>query len=157
MMTRMCCFTGHRPEKLAVGEREIRQALAKEIAQAVADGYRGFITGMARGVDLWAAGEVLALRGERAELRLICALPYDGFERRWSRAWQDVYRRVLAEADRVAVCSDGFSYEAFQVRNRWMVDRSSRLIAVYNGAAGGTANTVAYARRQGCDIRFVPG
>ena len=157
MITQLCCFTGHRPEKLSSSEREIRRALAREVAQAVADGYRGFITGMARGVDLWAAQTVLALREDRPDIGLICALPYEGFERRWSWDWQEAYRQVLAEADHIQICSPQFSYGAFQARNRWMVDRSGRLIAVYNGAAGGTANTVAYAQQRGCEIRWIPG
>ena len=37
-------------------------------------------------------------------------------------------------------------------RNRYMVDRSSLLIAVYDGTPkGGTMNTLAYALRQGVE------
>jgi len=51
---RRCCFTDHRPEKLSRQERETKSALTKEIRQAIADGFTVFITGMGRGVDLWA-------------------------------------------------------------------------------------------------------
>ena len=37
----------------------------------------------------------------------------------------------------------------FQLRNEYMVDNSSRLIAVYSGCAGGTRNTIRYAVRKG--------
>ena len=37
-------------------------------------------------------------------------------------------------------------------RNRYMVDRSSRLIAVYDGMLGGTMYTLTYAMKQGLDI-----
>ena len=46
-----CCFTGHRPEKLNTSEKEVKAALRKQIDQAVHDGFKVFITGMARGVD----------------------------------------------------------------------------------------------------------
>mgnify|MGYP002508193063 CR=1 FL=1 len=49
-------------------------------AGAIADGFQTFISGMARGVDLWAAEIVLELRDEGAAIRLICASPYTGFE-----------------------------------------------------------------------------
>lgn len=57
------CFTGHRPEKLTRSEETIRKDLEIQICQAVADGLNVFITGMARGVDIWAAQIVLKLRG----------------------------------------------------------------------------------------------
>ena len=41
-------------------------------------------------------------------------------------------------------------------RNRYMVDRSSRLIAVYNGVPkGGTFQTLAYAMKKGLTIHTI--
>ena len=56
------CFTGHRPEKLRQTEQEVCIRLDREIQSAVENGFHTFITGMARGVDLWAAELVLQLR-----------------------------------------------------------------------------------------------
>ena len=41
------------------------------------------------------------------------------------------------------------------VRNRWMVEHTSRLIAIFDGSQGGTAQTVRLAETQGLDIRFL--
>ena len=49
------CFTGHRPEKMGRSEQEVKALLNRDIDRAVGDGFDTFITGMARGVDLWAA------------------------------------------------------------------------------------------------------
>ena len=46
-----CCFTGHRPDKMEFGEREIKPLLEKAIDDAIVNGYVTFITGMAMGVD----------------------------------------------------------------------------------------------------------
>ena len=54
-----CCFTGHRPEKLSLSENEVKHLLEKAIDNAIADGYVTFITGMAKGTDIWAAEIVL--------------------------------------------------------------------------------------------------
>lgn len=54
-----CCFTGHRPEKLSLSENEVKPLLEKAIDNAIADGYVTFITGMAKGTDIWAAEIVL--------------------------------------------------------------------------------------------------
>lgn len=42
-----CCFTGHRPDKMALGEKEIKPMLEKAIDEAIENGYVTFITGMA--------------------------------------------------------------------------------------------------------------
>ena len=70
-----CCFTGHRPEKLSVSERDAKVMLEKEIRLAIADGFNVFITGMAPGVDIWAAEVVLELKNE-FPLKLIAASPH---------------------------------------------------------------------------------
>jgi len=144
-----CCFTGHRPEKLTASERDIKRALEKEIRQAIADDMTVFISGMARGVDIWAAEIVLELRKAGMPLRLICASPYEGFEKSWSAEWQQRYNTILAEADLVRFICKGYSRACFQIRNEWMVDHSNRVIAVYNGEKGGTKNTIEYANRHG--------
>ncbi len=56
-----CCFTGHRPERLGMPESEVISGLQKEIRQTIADGFQTFISGMARGIDLWATKIVLTL------------------------------------------------------------------------------------------------
>ena len=57
-----CTFTGHRPEKLDAPEAKVKEWLEEQIQQAMADGYTDFITGMQRGVDLWAAEILLKLK-----------------------------------------------------------------------------------------------
>lgn len=152
-----CCFTGHRPEKLNTSEKEVKAALRKQIDQAVHDGFTVFITGMARGVDLWAAEIVLDLRKRNKEIRLICAIPHNGFEARWSPSWQELYRYVLAEADLTRVISKGYHTGVYQVRNEWMVNHSTRVIAVFNGQPSGTKNTIDYAYRQGVPVVLIEG
>ena len=140
-----CCFTGHRPEKLNRSEEEVKKLLDSAIRQAIADGFTTFITGMARGVDIWAGQIVLELKKEYPALKLVTASPYKGFEGRWSASWQEQYNSILEKADAVRYICKGYSKGSFQIRNEWMVDRSARVIAFYNGEPGGTRNTILYA------------
>lgn len=57
-----CAFTGHRPERLEAPEDEVKKWLEVKIRKAVEDGYTDFITGMQRGVDLWAAEILMKLK-----------------------------------------------------------------------------------------------
>lgn len=147
-----CCFTGHRPEKLSVDEKKAKLLLEIAIRKAVADGYRTFISGMARGIDIWAAQIVLQIKEEGQEIHLICACPFEGFENGWSQQWQNEYRRILKVADIVKYISKSYSRSCFQVRNEWMVDHSNRVIAFYNGEPGGTLNTINYAKRKKVEV-----
>lgn len=146
------CFTGHRPEKLTQSESEIFAGLEREIKKAYADGINVFITGMARGVDIWAAEIVLKLRKEHGDIKLICASPYEGFEKKWSADWQKRYNAIWESADLKKFICPGFSMGCFQIRNEWMVNHSARVIAVSNGEKGGTKNTIDYARKEQVDV-----
>ena len=98
---RRVCFTGHRPEKLNRSEKSVLGGLETAIQQAIADGSNVFISGMARGVDIWAAEIVLRFRSEGEDIKLICASPYRGFEKSWSIDWQRRYNDVIEAADLV--------------------------------------------------------
>jgi len=150
---RRLCFTGHRPEKLHSDEAAVCTVLSNAIDAAISDGYRTFITGMARGVDIWAAEIVLARKTINPAIRLICALPHPDFEKRWSAHWQARYNAILQQADLVREICPAYSKASYQIRNEWMVDHSARVVAIFNGATGGTANTIAYAERHGVEVR----
>ncbi len=151
-----CCFTGHRPEKLSIPEKQLAPLLEAEIRKAIRSGFTTYITGMAKGTDLVAGEIVLRLREQDNRLKLICALPYPGFGLHWGGGWTERFQRVLAAADLTRCVCPNFSYASYQIRNEWMVSRSSLVIAVFNGGHGGTKNTLDYAKRQGVPCIVIP-
>ena len=150
-----CCFTGHRPQKLHQEEEEVRAGLEKAVAQAYEEGYRFFISGMAMGVDLWAGEAVLKLREQLPDVRLIAAIPYPGQEKHFPLEWKELYAQVLAGCDHAEILAEEYRKGVFALRDRWMVDHSSRIIAVYNGEPGGTALTLSYAKKEGLELRGI--
>lgn len=147
-----CCFTGHRPEKLSLSESEVKPLLEKAIDNAIADGYVTFITGMAKGTDIWAAEIVLEKKKQNDTLHLICAVPHPDFEKRRGFFEEQRYDRIIKNADYVTTISDHYYKACYQKRNEWMVDRSSLVIAVWNGQPSGTKNTIDYANRKGIRV-----
>ena len=147
-----CCFTGHRPEKLHESEGEVIYALRAKVCHAIEDGFDTFITGMSRGVDIWAAEIVLELKRENPEIRLVAALPYDGMGNSWNSRWKNSYFDILEKADLIKIFSPNYQPFVYGERDRWMVDMSSRVIAVYHGEAGGTKNTMDYAEKNGIEV-----
>ena len=149
---RRVCFTGHRPEKLDISETEVKERLRVAIQQAIKDGFTTFISGMARGVDMWAAEIVLEEREKNDNIKLVCASPYEGFEKSWNINEIHRYTDILQKADYIKYVCENYSRQCFQIRNIWMVDRSARVIAAYNGESGGTRNTINYALSKGVKI-----
>ena len=147
-----CCFTGHRPDKMELGEKEIKPLLEKAIDDAIAGGYVTFITGMAMGADIWAAEIVLERKKRNKNLHLICALPHPNFESRRSMTEKMRFNKIIKKADFVKEINDHYFTGCYQVRNEWMVDRSNLVIAVFNGQKSGTKNTVDYAKRKGVKV-----
>ena len=115
---RSCCFTGHRPEKLHWRATSVITALKAEIEQAITDGFNLFIVGMARGVDIWAAEIVLRLRNAGIPINLVCAIPYEGFELRWSASWQERYRAILHAANQVEFIKTASQYLLMHEMNK---------------------------------------
>lgn len=149
------CFTGHRPEKLSSNEILVKQQLKKEITKSMQDGFNVFISGMARGVDIWASEIVLQLKKDGYPIKLICALPYNGFEICWSTYWKNKYNLIISHADLLICISPCYSPDCFKLRNKWMVNHSSRVIAVYNGKSGGTRNTINYAKNNNVPVHII--
>lgn len=155
------CFTGHRPEKLVKPYDEnsstiagIKRSLYKCINDAITEGYDTFYTGMARGVDIFAAEIVLELR-TRHNVRLVAVVPYANQESAWSGYWQKRYKSIIKRCDSVLILSDEYYAGCLNARNAFMVENSERVIAVYNGSVGGTHTTIKHAKDIGTDIVLI--
>ena len=154
-----CCFSGHRPVRLPWGAnendprcRELKIQIGEKLEEFHARGYRHFLCGMARGSDFYFAEAVLALREKYPDVTLEAALPCDTQPNAWSAAERRRYDHLLAESDEVTFVAHLYTPGCMQRRNEYMVDASGVLLAVFNGTAGGTMNTILYAQRKGLKV-----
>lgn len=157
-----CCFSGHRPEKLAqsgnVNSPQIRRLISMlylEIENTIENGYTNFITGMARGIDLWAAGYIFEKRIKNPNLKLICAIPYEGHGKNLKNAEKWEYDNIVASADKVYILENKYTKNCMQKRNHFMVDNSSKVIAVVDNYRSGTGQTIRYALSKGVDVHII--
>ena len=155
------CFTGHRPEKLPDGGdddsraiRAIKSCLYAETEKAAAEGFDTFITGMQRGIDLWAGECVLELMNSY-DIHLAAAVPYKGFGANFKGKDKWLFGRIMDNAEHIAYICDEYETGCMSRRNRYMVDNSSLLIAVMGTDRSGTAQTVNYAKRSGIELRTI--
>ena len=157
-----CCFTGHRPMKLPWGMNEkdprclaLKLELAARLEALAALGYRSFLCGMALGCDMYFAEAVLALRDRWPDVRLEAAIPFGDQPGRWNEEQRRRYNRLIDAADKLTVLQVHYTSDCMQRRNRYMVDRSSLLLACYDGRPGGTMQTILYAERRGVRVMII--
>lgn len=146
-------FTGHRSEKLPRGAEAQQQFLAdlqSEILTAVDNGYTTFFTGMSYGFDLIAGDIVLRMKKEYP-VQLVAAVPFRSQAQKYSKENFDEYQRILSLCDNVHLGSEHYYSGIYYDRNRFMVDKSSLLIAYSNGS-GGSQYTVDYAHKTGISV-----
>lgn len=157
-----CCFTGHRISRLPWRDREddprcikLKQTLYDTVEAIYHSGIRHYICGMATGSDLFFCEAVLSLRKQYPDITLEAAIPCPEQAQRWPENLQKRYLSLLSQCDFHTVVSKRYTPDCMLRRNRYMVDQSSVLIAVYNGTANprsGTCSTMLYAIRQGVEI-----
>ena len=157
-----CCFSGHRPAKLPWGTNEtdprclaLKEELAARLEGVCEAGYRHFICGMAAGCDLYFAEAVIALRRERPEITLEAAIPCDGQAENWPEPPRRRYEALGPDCDAAPALQHPYTPGCMQRRNRYMLERSSLLLACSSGQPGGTRSTILEAMREGLRVVLI--
>ena len=150
-----CSFTGHRPERLEMRPNRVISWLEEQIGKAVDDGYTDFVSGMQRGVDIWAAEIVLHFKKQHPKLKLICVLPYVGQGAGLSGTERYRFMTVLHAADETVCLCEHFQKNCYAMRNRYMIRHSRRLIALVADMRSGTGQTIRMAENEGLELRLL--
>ncbi len=157
--SRTCCFTGHRPDKLPWGLNEgdprcaaLKASLARALEGLYRRGFRHFISGMAMGCDLYFAQGALELRTRLPDVTVEGAVPCPTQASRWPEPLRRRWRAILDACDLETVVQQNYDRFCMLRRDRYMVDRSAAVLAVFNGTPGGTQYTLNYAMDQGREI-----
>lgn len=155
----VCGFTGHRPEKLPWGDEEtdprcqaLKLRLEQVILEQIESGCDTFLCGMARGCDFYFAEAVLRLKDAGQPIRLEALLPCPEQADRWQPEDRSRYQSLLTRCDAVYLLESEYSHGCMLRRNRAMIDRTDRLLSVWDGSPGGTEASVRYAGRRGVDV-----
>lgn len=179
------CFTGHRPDKLGgynwntKKNQNIMKALRSKIIELINstnshESNFKFICGGALGIDQMAFEICYTLKYSTLKLNpckieLELAIPFKKQVSKWfGKDDIDRFYTHQQQADVVTFVDTVKDYEyiggisigdyhpaKMQIRNRYMVNNSDIVIAVWNGTKGGTANCVNYAKKQGKNIVII--
>lgn len=157
-------ITGHRPHKLNQ-EYDLRGPISDGIKDKLTTLFNQHkpemvYIGMAIGADMIAAFACV-----ETSTPFTAVLPLVGQQLKWPDKTQLLYHVLLVKANLIYIVDtkQHVTYEQFtelkptyyhpskmQTRNKWMVDQltasEDRLIAIWDGSDGGTANCVKYAQ-----------
>lgn len=141
--------TGHRPQKLGGYDEKTWDKLVMFAAYTLSTLKPSYVyTGMALGWD-----QAVAQAAVDLDIPFCAAIPFCGQEMKWTNYAQEYYMKLLNQAAHIeVVCRDGYHPAKMQIRNEWMVDQlehaQDKLVALWDGSPGGTANCVRYAERK---------
>lgn len=149
-------FTGHRPDELGGWDLpnptyiHVCQQIEKTLKEVQPE---KVISGMALGVDQWAANIAVKLN-----IPFVAAMPFMGQDSVWNAESKKTFQTLLKMAsEQVIVSEGGYTAAKMQTRNEYMCDNCDVLIAVFKQTetSGGTYNCVQYAKSIGRKIIFI--
>ncbi len=154
MEGKTCCVTGHRD--LPQNEvSHIKAALQKEIEAAINDGFTRFMSGFAEGADQYFVELVMEKKKSNPALEIIAVIPYQ--KRLENLKERPQTYEMLEACAEVVVMQQEYNPSVYSHRNRYMVEHSDRVIAVYDGREkGGTVRTIRFAHQLRKELREIP-
>lgn len=158
-----CCVTGHRPsgfyfprETTCPLYTEYLKKLNSLIEELILLNHTDFITGMADGADIDFAMEVLNLKKHYPHITLEAAIPCPIYNANNRTSYHKSRDYIIESCDNKSVLSDHYHRGCMDKRNRYMVDKSDVVIAIWNGSqSGGTWNTIQYAKKKNKKIIYL--
>lgn len=155
--------TGHRPNKLYGYDLEskryqnMKQWMKDFLIEKIKpNSTLQAVSGMALGVDQLFALAVIELKNEGFPIMLHCAIPCKNHECKWPKQGQELYHKILDQADTVHLVTDA-PYQPYLMnkRNEYMVNMADEVLAIWDGSKGGTGNCVNYAKKKEKKITLI--
>lgn len=149
-----CFFSGHRI--LEKKEAQLMKSLLREeILNKINQGVTRFIAGGAIGFDALASEQVIDIKQDYPDVKLILYLPCKNHFARWGQRDIERFDEIAKQADEIKYVYEGkYIPGCMQMRNNQMVkDSDCGIVYLAKRMGSGSAQTVSYAKEKG--IPFV--
>lgn len=145
------CITG--PREIPKNKIEyVRQKLQREIDQAIADGFTRFLSSMSNNVDLDFAAIVAEKKKQYPDLYVEAVIPYSDRIKSKDKRFQE----LMPQCSGVKVISPTRDRDCYFARNRYLIEKSERVIAVSDGRQkSDTAQTIRMATAKGLELHII--
>lgn len=135
---------------------ENEKILHSEIEKSILQGYKTFLCGMALGFDMICAEMILEFKKTYKDIRLIGAIPCENQDCKWNSEQKKRYKKILTQLDMIrCIYKEYNGIDCMVERNKYMINNSSKIIALFYGFSGGTKKTIDYAKKQGLEIVII--
>ena len=101
---------------------------------------------------LYCCEAALALRERRPGVTVEAVIPCEEQAARWRERDRERWFSLVERCDNETMLQHHYDRGCMLRRNRYLVDHSAMLIAVYDGMLGGTMYTISYAMKRGLDV-----
>jgi len=117
------------------------------------NGVNHFLCGCALGFDMVAAELIIELK-QTKNITLEIVLPFKEQDKHYTKEQKKRYAGIISKADKVTVISEKYGRSSYTKRNRYMVDNSSLVIALYddNVCKGEILSMLLYAQQKRIEI-----
>ncbi len=156
-------FTGPRAFKLFKGVEEcpecrrLKRTIRECILLLYEKGAEEFISGMATGIDTFAAEAVLSLKAEGVPIKLTAAVASPYQTENWKEKDAARFADILKRADHQITVSRARGPSAYKARNEYIVKHSDVILAFPAAAhRGGTLQTMNMALRHNIPLLICP-
>lgn len=157
------CFSGHRPQKLFKNctdkkdfFKKLQNAINEQIQELVKKGYTDFYSGMAQGTDLMASELIINLKQKNKDIHHHAVYPFALQSHSYNDYWKNLFMKVLTNSDTNTVLNKDYVKGCYFERNKYLIDNSSVLIAVFDGDyKSGTGQTINYALKKNIEVRII--
>lgn len=149
--SKTCCFTGHRrmPD---MSFHPVRVKLENALFELVQLGYNTFVGGGAVGFDMLAESASIELRRQFSDVRVVIIMPSFDYRFGWTEGEHELMSLIERNSNRLFFCTEKYRRGGMFLRDRALVDVSSRCISFMVKNTGGTAYTVKYAKSRGVKV-----
>ncbi|WP_317368422.1 SLOG family protein [uncultured Tyzzerella sp.] len=163
-MEKICSITGHRPNKFHFKNNEnhidcirLKYLLIEQIIKLYLDGNKIFLTGCAIGIDIWLREIILNLKEKHNDIKLYCIIPFENQMERWNDNYKFRYNNLINNCTGKIVLQKNFSKDCYLKRNKFLVDKCTTLVGIYNGIDkhSGTYSTLNYALKENKNIIYI--
>lgn len=148
-----CCLSGYSTYQLQYHEKEdidkLKNAIKKTLVQTINEGCLHYLCGFDEGTDLIFAECLLELKKQYPNIILESVLPYENQAEKWDEKTREKYYDLLSKCDRETILQSHFDKDCFIKRNRYMVNKSDMLIAVYFDKLSNALFSLNYANHLG--------
>lgn len=159
---RTVCLKGHTIQELPwlydendARYKALKETMCKELENAIRFGYYYFECSMELGFDLICAEILLNLKKKYPYIKIVGALRGEDQDKDWECKDRFHYQRLLSRLDKTRSVYYAFPEDYPLERNRFMINESSMMIALFNGASEEMKSIIDYARAQGLRIVII--